>query len=90
MGSAISILVGQDLGAGEFDRARDTNRKMIAFGMALGTDAEVWCIDGDGSNEDYIGLWNHDGGWSYWDCRNDLHNLWWGLNRIAFVCEYDN
>ncbi len=35
MGSAISILVGQDLGAGEFDRARDTNRKMIAFGMAL-------------------------------------------------------
>ena len=34
MGSAISILVGQDLGAGEFDRARDTNRKMIAFGMA--------------------------------------------------------
>ncbi|MBQ9269908.1 MAG: MATE family efflux transporter [Oscillospiraceae bacterium] len=35
MGSAISILVGQDLGAGEFERARDTNRKMIAFGMAL-------------------------------------------------------
>ena len=35
MGSAISILVGQDLGAGEFDRARDTNRKMITFGMAL-------------------------------------------------------
>ena len=58
--------------------------------MALWARGEPSYIDGDGSNEDYIGLWNHDGGWSYWDCRNDLHNLWWGLNRIAFVCEYDN
>ncbi len=35
MGSAISILVGQELGAGEFERAKDTNRKMIAFGVIL-------------------------------------------------------
>lgn len=35
MGSAISILVGQELGAGEFERAKDTNRKMIAFGVVL-------------------------------------------------------
>lgn len=35
MGTAISILVGQALGAGEFDRARDTNRKMIVFGAGL-------------------------------------------------------
>ncbi len=35
MGTAISILVGQELGAGEFDRAVDTNRKMISFGAAL-------------------------------------------------------
>ena len=35
MGTAISILVGQELGAGEFEKAVDTNRKMIAFGMVL-------------------------------------------------------
>ena len=35
MGSAISILVGQELGAGNFEQARDTNRKMIAFGAGL-------------------------------------------------------
>lgn len=35
MGTAISILVGQELGAGEFERAVDTNRKMIAFGAVL-------------------------------------------------------
>lgn len=35
MGSAISILVGQELGAGEFQRAVDTNRKMMAFGVVL-------------------------------------------------------
>lgn len=35
MGTAISILVGQDLGAGEFEVARDTNRKMIVFGTFL-------------------------------------------------------
>ncbi len=35
MGTAISILVGQELGAGEFERAVDTNRKMIAFGAML-------------------------------------------------------
>lgn len=35
MGTAISIMVGQELGAGEFELAVDTNRKMIAFGAAL-------------------------------------------------------
>ena len=35
MGSAISILVGQELGAGEFERAKDTNRKMTVFGFFL-------------------------------------------------------
>ncbi len=35
MGSAISILVGQELGAGEFERAKDTNRKMTVFGFLL-------------------------------------------------------
>lgn len=35
MGTAISILVGQELGAGEFERAVDTNRKMTAFGAVM-------------------------------------------------------
>ena len=35
MGSAISILVGQELGAGEFEQAKDTNRKMTVFGLGL-------------------------------------------------------
>ncbi len=35
MGSSISILVGQELGAGEFRRAVDTNRKMTAFGVMI-------------------------------------------------------
>lgn len=41
MGSAISIMVGQELGAGEFDRAVDTNRKMIAFGVVLCVGAAI-------------------------------------------------
>ena len=35
MGTAISIMVGQELGAGEFEQAVDTNRKMTAFGAVL-------------------------------------------------------
>ena len=58
--------------------------------MSLWARGEPSYIDGDGSSEDYISLWNHDGGWSYWDSRNDLHNLWWNLNRIAYICEYDD
>ena len=34
LGSAISIVVGQQLGAGELDKAVDTDRKMIAFSVA--------------------------------------------------------
>lgn len=35
MGTSISILVGQELGTGDFDRAVDTNRKMIFAGVIL-------------------------------------------------------
>ena len=34
-GSAVSIVVGQQLGAGNMRKARDTDNKMIAFSMAL-------------------------------------------------------
>lgn len=33
MGSVISILVGQQLGAGEIEKARDTDRKLMAFNV---------------------------------------------------------
>ena len=35
MGSAISIIVGQQLGAGEKEKARDTDNKLIVFGIML-------------------------------------------------------
>ena len=35
MGSAISIMIGQLLGAGELERAVDEDRKLIAFSLAL-------------------------------------------------------
>lgn len=35
MGSAVSILVGQRLGAGDIEGAKDTNRKLIAFSVVL-------------------------------------------------------
>ncbi len=34
LGSAIAIVVGNQLGAGEIERARDTDRKMIVFSVA--------------------------------------------------------
>ncbi len=34
LGSAIAIVVGNQLGAGEIEKARDTDRKMIAFSVA--------------------------------------------------------
>lgn len=37
LGSAIAILVGNQLGAGEIERARDTDRKMIAFSVVCAT-----------------------------------------------------
>ena len=35
MGNAIAIIVGQQLGAGELEKARDDDRKLIAFSVAL-------------------------------------------------------
>ena len=36
MGNAIAILIGQLLGAGEMEQARENNRKLITFGLFLG------------------------------------------------------
>jgi len=36
MGNAITILVGNQLGAGEIEKAKDTDNKLIAFGVATG------------------------------------------------------
>lgn len=35
MGNAVAIIVGQQLGSGDLDRARDTDRKLIAFSVGL-------------------------------------------------------
>lgn len=35
MGNAVSIMVGQQLGANEMERAKDTTRKLIAFSVAV-------------------------------------------------------
>lgn len=37
LGNAISIVVGNELGAGEIEKAKDTDRKMIAFSVACAT-----------------------------------------------------
>jgi Na+-driven multidrug efflux pump len=37
MGSAVSIIVGNQLGAGQIEEAKDTDRKIIAFSCALCT-----------------------------------------------------
>ena len=37
MGNTIAIIVGQQLGAGEIERAKDEDRKLIAFSVALST-----------------------------------------------------
>ena len=41
MGNAIAIMIGQLLGAGEMERARDQNRKLITFGVLLGVGVGV-------------------------------------------------
>ena len=35
MGNSVAIIVGQQLGSGDLERARDTDRKLIAFAVAL-------------------------------------------------------
>ena len=35
MGNAVAIIVGQQLGSGDLERAKDTDRKLIAFAVAL-------------------------------------------------------
>ncbi len=42
MGTSISIMVGQELGAGELEYAVDTNRKMITFGVMLCLGAAIF------------------------------------------------
>jgi hypothetical protein len=58
--------------------------------MSLWAPGEPSFIDGDGTSEDYIILWNHDGGWRYWDSIGDLSNIWGWRGRIAYVCEFDS
>ncbi len=58
--------------------------------MSLWAPGEPSFIDGDGTSEDYIILWNHDGGRRYWDSRGDLNEIWGWRDRVAYVCEFDS
>lgn len=44
LGSAIAIVVGNQLGAGETEKARDTDRKMIAFSVTCATALGLFLI----------------------------------------------
>ena len=70
----------------KIDSAVDPNERR----MALWAPGEPSFIDGDGSSEDYIILWNHDGGWRYWDSRGDLDTIWGWRARLAYVCEFED
>jgi putative MATE family efflux protein len=44
LGSAIAIIVGKQLGAGEIEKAKDTDRKMIAFSVVCATGIGLFLI----------------------------------------------
>ena len=58
--------------------------------MSLWADGEPSFIDDEGTAEDYILLWNHDGGWRYWDSIGDLTIYFGWRGRIGYVCEFEN
>ena len=58
--------------------------------MALWAPGEPNYIDDAGNGENYLILWNHDGGWRYWDSRSDLDTIWGWRARLAYVCEFED
>lgn len=58
VGTSIGIIVGQQLGAGEFDKARDSDRKMIVFSIAISIAVAVVYI---GAAQFIPQLYNVDG-----------------------------
>ena len=58
--------------------------------MSLWAAGEPSFIDDEGTAEDYILLWNHDGGWRYWDSIGDLTIYFGWRGRIGYVCEFDS
>ena len=75
----------------ERDEKIDSNMDPNDRRMSLWANGEPSFIDGDGTSEDYLMLWNHDGRWSYWDSQNDLAGKYFGWRgRIAYVCEFDD
>lgn len=57
--------------------------------MSLWADGEPSFIDDEGTAEDYLLLWNHDGRWSYWDSIGDLTIYYGWRGRIGYVCEFE-
>ena len=67
------------------DTAVDPNQPQ----MSLWADGEPSFIDDEGTAEDYILLWNHDGRWAYWDSIGDLTIYFGWRGRIGYVCEFE-
>ena len=68
------------------DKAVDPDERQ----MSLWAPGEPSFIDDEGTAEDYILLWNHDGGWRYWDSIGDLTIYFGWRGRIGYVCEFDS
>ena len=68
------------------DKAVDPDERQ----MSLWAAGEPSFIDDEGTAEDYILLWNHDGGWRYWDSIGDLTIYFGWRGRIGYVCEFDS
>ena len=68
------------------DTAVDPNQRQ----MSLWADGEPSFIDDEGTAEDYILLWNHDGRWAYWDSIGDLTIYFGWRGRIGYVCEFED
>ena len=68
------------------DKAVDPDERQ----MSLWAPGEPSFIDDEGTDEDYLLLWNHDGGWRYWDSIGDLTIYFGWRGRIGYVCEFDS
>ena len=73
----------------ERDEKVDSNVDPNDRRMALWALTEPSFIDDNGTEENYLILWNHDGGWRYWDSIGDLNTIYGWRGRIAYVCEFD-
>ena len=68
----------------------DEFNRITALADEQGIEALWVGCDDEGTDEDYLLLWNHDGGWRYWDSIGDLTIYFGWRGRIGYVCEFDS